>query len=92
MSASAPHTSVISWWAPSSLPVFTTPATRLYATGRPSSVSASIASIRSITRWAIEDGLPTQVGVAITRISDARILDRIAGQASRDPCRTRRRA
>lgn len=62
MSARAPWTSLITWRAPSPLPVTTTPATRLQATGRPpSSVSDSIASMRSSTRWATEDGRPGQV-------------------------------
>lgn len=43
MSARAPWISLITWRAPSPLPVTTTPATRLQATGRPpSSVSDSI--------------------------------------------------
>jgi hypothetical protein len=68
------------------LPVLTTPATRLYATGRPSSsVSESIASIRSSTRWATDDGRPSQVGVAMIRISLCRILVWMSGQSSPGP-------
>lgn len=33
---SAPAISLMTWWAPSSFPVTSTPATRLFATGRPS--------------------------------------------------------
>lgn len=87
MSASAPEISLITWCAPSSLPVTTTPATRLQATGRPSSsVSESIASIRSSTRWATEEGRPSQVGEATTRISASSSLACTSGQTS--PSRT----
>lgn len=81
MSCSPPVISLITWRAPSSLPVTTTPATRLQATGLPSSsVSDSIASIRSSTRFATDDGRPSQVGDAMTRISASRILAWTSGQ------------
>src|ERR1700741_2779815 len=83
MSQSAPVTSEITWCAPSSLPVTTTPATRLKATGRSSSsVSDIIPSIRSSTRWAIDEGRPSQVGVATIRISASRSSPCSRGQWS----------
>lgn len=62
MSARAPWISLITWWAPSPLPGDDHARDPVVATGRPSSpVSDSIASMRSSTLWATEDGRPSQV-------------------------------
>ena len=84
MSLSAALVSPITWCAPSSLPTTTTPATRLYATGVwPSSrVSERKASIRSKATFDTLDGWPNHVGMAISRMSEARMRSRICGHSS----------
>src|SRR3954452_2603983 len=86
MSLTAWASSAMTWCAPSSLPVTTNPATRLNATGSPSSsVSESIASIRSMTRLTTLEGWPNQVGVASTRISDESSFSWTGGHSSPSP-------
>ncbi|APS22985.1 hypothetical protein TK78_31720 [Streptomyces sp. Tue 6075] len=57
--------------------------------GRPwSSVSEDSAFSRSRTRWQTLEGWPSQMGVAISRMSAARTFSRRAGQASPSPSST----